>query len=158
MTQNITNLNWLHWKYPKLFSIIFFLLLTVLNMTLAYDKFLTLDPHPDLTNPKIPDITHSMAIKLCEAHNMTRISHLTRFLWNKIIVSDTENSEAQHLTVNPGCFSYRWTPCSKFTMITDFTITFYPNFLNMIWVLGSSEAFNFQHDLKFKKTTTKITY
>ena len=113
MNKNIFDINWLHWKFPKLFCIIFLFLLIDLNKTLAV-KFLTLDPSDQMTNPKIPDITHSMAIKLCEAQNMTRVSHLTRFLWNKIIVSDTENSDAQHLTVNPGCFSYRWTPCSKF--------------------------------------------
>ena len=114
MNKNISNINWLHWKFPKLFCIIFFFLFVDLNTTLASVKFLTLDPSNEIINPKIPDITHSMAIKLCEAQNMTRVSHLTRFLWNKIIVSETENSETKHLTVNPGCFSYRWTPCSKF--------------------------------------------
>ena len=132
MNLNSTKLNWLHWKFiPKLFFIIFFLILIDLNMTSAV-KYLTLDPIDDLTNQKIPDITHSMAIKLCEAQNLTRVGHLTRFLWNKIIVSETENSEAKHLTVNPGCFSFRWTPCSKFNY---FTIIFYQHFLNMICVL-----------------------
>ena len=128
MKLNTTSINWLHWKFPKLFCIIFFFLFVDLYPTLASVKFLTLDPHPDLMNPKIPDITHSMAVKLCEAQNMTRVSHLTRFLWNKIIVSETENSETKHLTVNPGCFSYRWTPCSKFIIYfihNHFTIIFY---------------------------------
>ena len=108
---NLTQMLWLYWKFPKLFSFIITILI-ILTQTSAMANFLTMDPDDQITNSDLPDISHALALKLCRSMNQTRVPHLNRYLWTRIVLSDMEDTTDDHLSVKPGCFAFRWRKCS----------------------------------------------
>ena len=108
--RNINQMFWLFWKFPKLFS--FIITFTVCTRIPTMASFLVMKPHDQIVNSDIPDISHAVGLRLCETMNRTRTPDLNRYLWTKILVSKTEDSNAAHVSVKPGCFVFRWKKCS----------------------------------------------
>jgi len=75
-------------------------------------NFLAMDSDDQILNSELPDISHALALQLCQSMNKTRVPHLNRYLWTRIILPDLEDTTDTHLSVKPGCFAFRWKKCS----------------------------------------------